>query len=157
VGEWAVFRGFSHLALDAKGRLSVPARYREPVAAACANQLVVTVNPWDKCLWLYPAPEWAVAEAKLMQLSDSDKLDRRTKQILRGYATDCELDGHGRILIPPELREFAGLERDVVLLGQGNRFEIWNKPSWEARRDEWFEQVDQPAGELSGKLRELSL
>jgi MraZ protein len=92
-----------------------------------------------------------------MQLSDSDKLDRRTKQILRGYATDCELDGHGRILVPPEMREFAGLDREVVLLGQGNRFEVWNKAAWDARRDEWFEQVDQPAGELSGKLRELSL
>lgn len=152
-----MLRGFSNLALDAKGRLSVPARYREQVASACANRLVVTVNPWDKCLWLYPAPEWEIAEAKLMQLSDAERLDRRTKQILRGYATDCDLDGHGRILIPPELREFAGLERDVVLLGQGNRFEIWNRPAWDARREEWFEQVEQPAGELSGKLRELSL
>lgn len=152
-----MFRGFSNLALDAKGRLSVPARYREQVAAACQNRLVVTVNPWDRCLWLYPAPDWELAEAKLMQLSDSDKWDRRTKQILRGYATDCELDGQGRLLLPPELREFATIDREVVMLGQGNRFEIWGKPAWDVRRDEFFEQVDQPAGELSGKLRELSL
>jgi MraZ protein len=152
-----VFRGFSNLALDAKGRLSVPVRYRDPVAAACQNHLVVTVNPWDRCLWLYPAPEWELAEAKLMQLSDADKWDRRTKQILRGYATDCELDGQGRLLLPPELREFATIDREVVMLGQGNRFEIWGKAAWDLRRDEFFEQVDQPAGELSGKLRELSL
>ena len=152
-----MFRGFSNLALDAKGRLSLPARYREQVASVCENCLVVTVNPWDQCLWLYPTQEWEAAEAKLMGLSDSDKWDRRTKQILRGYATDCQLDGQGRLLIPPELREFAQLDREVAFLGQGNRFEIWNKATWEVRRGEWFDQVERPGSELSGRLRELSL
>ncbi|MFO1436272.1 MAG: hypothetical protein U1F34_07970 [Gammaproteobacteria bacterium] len=76
-----------------------------------------------------------------MQLSDSDKWDRRTKQILRGYATDCELDAQGRLLLPPELRQFASIEREVIMLGQGNRFEIWGKSAWDVRRDEFFEQV----------------
>lgn len=152
-----VFRGYSNLALDAKGRLSVPARYRERLAAVCDNRVVMTVNPWDRCLWLYPAPEWEVTEAKLMQLPDTEKVSRRTKQIMRGYATDCELDGHGRILLPLELREFAEIERDVVVLGQGNRFEIWNRSAWETQRDEWLGQVEHPAGELSATLRELSL
>lgn len=152
-----MFRGYSRLALDAKGRLSVPARYRVQLASVCGNRLVLTVNPWDRCLWMYPVPEWEAVEAKLVQLSDADRRDRRAKQILSGYATDCELDSHGRVLLPPELRAFSALERDVVLMGQRNRFDIWNKAAWDARCEEWFEQVDHPAGELSGKLRELSL
>jgi len=152
-----VFKGFSTLALDAKGRLSIPARYRERLAAICKDQLILTLNPLDHCLWLYPLQEWEVIETKLMQLSDFDKQSRRTKQIMRGYATECVLDGHGRILLPQELRAFAALERDVVMLGQGNKFEIWSKSAWDRQREEWLGQVEQPDGEAPAALRDLSL
>lgn len=156
-----MFRGISTLSLDAKGRIAIPSRYRERLASLSGNRLVLTLNPLDHCLWLYPANEWDVVEGKLMQLSDFDRQSRRTKQIMRGYATDCELDGHGRILLPPALRDFAGLAKNdiaqnVVLLGQGNKFEIWDEAAWDRQRSEWLASIDQPA-EASTALRELSL
>ncbi len=152
-----MFRGVSTLSLDAKGRIGIPSRYRERLAALCAGHLVLTLNPLDHCLWLYPLNEWEAVEAKLMQLSDFDRQSRRTKQMMRGYATECEMDGHGRILLPQELRAFAGLEREAVILGQGNKFEIWDHAAWARQRDEWLAEMDQPSGEASAALRGLSL
>ncbi|MGQ0657037.1 MAG: division/cell wall cluster transcriptional repressor MraZ [Chromatiales bacterium] len=152
-----MFRGFSTLALDAKGRLSIPARYRERLAAMCEDRLILTVNPLDRCLWLYPLPEWEAAETKLLQLPDTDRAALRIKRVMRGYATECEPDGHGRILLPQELREIALLERDVMMLGQGNKFEIWSKSAWDGQRDAWLGKIGEPASEAPAILRELSL
>ena len=91
-----MFKGFTTISIDAKGRLAVPARYRDQLSLADAGSLVLTMNPWDRCLWLYPAAEWELIEEKLQALSDFDREARRTKQIMRGYATDCALDGQGR-------------------------------------------------------------
>ena len=152
-----MFRGFSAVSIDAKGRLALPSRYRQAVAAISGNQLVVTLNPLDRCLWLYPLPAWQVIEEKLAQLSDFDKQSRRTKQMMRGYATECELDGHGRVLLPPKLREFAGLKRDGVLLGQSNKFELWDEAAWNRQRDDWLGQVGEDQEAVSSALRDLSL
>ena len=152
-----MFRGISTVSLDAKGRVAIPSRYRERLSVLCENALVLTLNPWDRSLWLYPLPEWEVIEAKLRDLSDYDKQSRRTKQMMRGYATDCELDGHGRILLPQKLREFAGLEKQAVILGQGNKFEVWDEAIWNQQREEWLEQVDQDGGSAPEALRGLSL
>ncbi len=152
-----MFRGFSALSLDVKGRLAVPRRYRSQLADLCDNALVVTLNPLDRCLWLYPLPEWEVIEAKLQGLSDFDRQSRRTKQIMRGYATDCELDKHGRILLPQKLREFAGFTKSIVFLGQGNKFEIWDEDYWNTQRDEWLLGVDDRSGESSQTLDGLAL
>jgi len=152
-----LFRGFSSISLDVKGRLAIPRRYRERLLEHCHGNLILTLNPLDRCLWLYPFPEWQLIEEKLQALSDFDRRSRRTKQMMRGYATECELDAQGRILVPQKLREFAALEKNVVFLGQGNKFEVWDEKTWDAQRDEWIEQLDDDGGEPSQALGDLSL
>ncbi len=152
-----MFRGINTLSLDAKGRLAVPSRHRERLAALDTETLVLTLNPLDHCLWLYPLREWEVIEAKLMGLSDFDKQSRRTKQIMRGYASECATDSQGRILIPAELRSFASIGKKVVMLGQGNKFEIWDEASWNLQRQAWLDSVGDDAPAADGDLASLSL
>jgi MraZ protein len=152
-----MFRGLNTVNVDAKGRLAIPARFREILAALDRVQLILTLNPWDKCLWLYPLEEWQDIELKLSGLSDYDKSSRRTKQIMRGYATDCSCDGQGRVLLPQELREIAGLTKQVVLLGQGNKLEIWDQSAWHAERDGWLADLGSSADPASSALESLSL
>jgi transcriptional regulator MraZ len=152
-----MFRGFSTVSIDSKGRLAVPSRFRERLMASTGGCLVQTLNPLDRALWLYPLQEWELIEAKLAALSDFDQQSRRTKQMMRGYASDCQMDAQGRILLPQELREYAGLRRQAVLLGQGNKFEIWDKAGWAAQRDQWLEQVGSEEAEPTEALKSLSL
>lgn len=151
-----MFRGFSTLSLDSKGRMAVPSRYRERLLAMSDGKLVLTLNPLDRSLWLYPLPEWELIEEKLAQLSDFERQGRRAKQMMRGYASDCQLDGQGRILVPQELREYAGLNKQAVILGQGNKFEVWDEAAWNAQRDEWLQDVGKEE-EPSDSLKSLSL
>lgn len=152
-----MFRGFSTLSVDSKGRLAVPSRYRDRLLSMADGCLVLTLNPLDRSLWLYPMSEWEVIESKLAALSDFDKQSRRAKQMMRGYATDCQMDGQGRILIPQELREYAGLEKQLVILGQGNKFELWDELAWNQQRDQWLKMVGDDSDEPSGTLKSLSL
>ena len=152
-----MFRGFNTVSLDSKGRLAIPSRFRERLAAMAGSSLVLTLNPLDHCLWMYPYSDWELIEKKLAELSDFDKQSRRTKQMMRGYANDCQLDSQGRILIPQELRDYAHLKKQAVILGQGNKFEIWNQKSWEEQRDLWLSQLDDADGEPSEALKSLSL
>ena len=156
-GDNILFRGFNKISIDNKGRLAVPSRYRELISVQAENSLVITLNPLDRSLWLYPLPEWDVIEDKLASLSDFDKQSRRTKQMMRGYATDCQLDSQGRILLPKELRSYADLTKQAVILGQGNKFEIWNEKAWEAQRDEWLETVGDDSQSTPESLQSLSL
>ncbi len=118
---------------------------------------MLTLNPLDRALWLYPSPEWELIEEKLAALSDFDRQSRRAKQMMRGYATDCRVDGQGRILLPPQLRDYAKLDKQIVLLGQGNKFELWDEAGWNAQRDEWLKQVGDDSGDPSETLKSLSL
>ena len=152
-----MFRGFSTVTVDSKGRLAIPSRFRERLLVLADGCLVQTLNPMDHSLWLYPLNEWELIEKKLAELSDFDKQSRRTKQMMRGYASDCQLDSQGRILIPQELREYAQLQKQAVVLGQGNKFEIWNHASWEEQRDQWLTELDDVEGEPSEALKSLSL
>ncbi len=152
-----MFRGFSTLSVDSKGRLAIPSRYRERLSSETGGYLVLTLNPMDRSLWLYPLIEWEFIETKLADLSDFDKQGRRTKQMMRGYAADCQLDAQGRILIPQELRDYAQLKKQAVILGQGNKFEIWDENAWREQRDQWLEQIGDESGEPSDALRSLSL
>jgi len=152
-----VFRGFSAVSIDNKGRMAVPSRFRERLSLIAGGCLVQTLNPLDRALWLYPLSEWELIEAKLAELSDFDRQGRRTKQMMRGYATDCQLDAQGRILLPQELRDYAGIKREAVILGQGNKFEIWSEANWEAQRDEWLTQIGNEDGQTSAALESLSL
>lgn len=154
----SMFRGQSTISVDAKGRLAVPTRVRELLSTLPNQELVITLNPWDLALWVYPLAEWLWIETKLAGLSDFDRQSRRTKQIMRGYATDCECDGQGRVLLPPQLREIAGIDKQVALLGQGNKLEIWNAATWAAERDKWLRDVaDGSDASTSAGLESLSL
>ena len=115
------------------------------------------MNPLDRSLWLYPHPEWVLIESKLAGLSDFDKQGRRAKQMMRGYATDSQIDGAGRILIPQELREYAGLGKSAVFLGQGNKFEIWDAQAWSRLREDWLQEIGKDRADLSEALKTLSL
>jgi MraZ protein len=152
-----MFRGQSTINVDAKGRLAVPARIRDALTSLDRPELVITLNPWDRALWLYPVAEWEVIEAKLGGLSDFDKHGRRTKQIMRGYACDCACDAQGRVLLPQELRAIAGIDKQVTLLGQGNKCEIWDSAAWQAERDRWLKDVDDGAAAPATALGSLSL
>jgi MraZ protein len=105
---------------------------------------------------LYPLPDWEEIERKLVRLPSFNPQARRLQRLLMGHATECELDGAGRILIPPPLREFASLSKAVVLIGQGNKFEIWDEETWNTRRAEWLAQTDEE-GKLPADLESLSL
>ena len=150
-----LFRGVNTLNLDTKGRIAMPARYRDHLKESCGGQLVVTVDR-DRCLLLYPMPEWEVLERKLASLPSFNKQTRRLQRLLIGHATECELDGAGRILLPPPLREFAGLDKRAVLIGQGNKFELWNEQSWGERREVWLTENDGDQ-DLPAELASLSL
>ena len=116
-----MFRGLHNINLDAKGRLAIPTKYREPLAELCGARLVVTIDTEERCLLIYPANEWEVIEAKIEALPSFNKAARRIQRLLIGHATDLELDGSGRILLPQPLREYAGLDKESVLMGQGKR------------------------------------
>ena len=154
-----MFRGVNTLSLDSKGRMAIPTRYRDQLARACSGQMVLTINALDsdRCLLLYPQPEWEEIERKIMKLSSFNKQTRQLQRLLVGHATECELDGNGRILLAPPLREFAGLNKDVVLIGQGNKFEIWDEGVWIARRAEWLESEGEGGDKLPPDLESLSL
>jgi MraZ protein len=125
-----VFRGVAQLNLDSKGRLAVPSRYREALFVRCAGRLVITADH-DKCLLVYPQPDWEPIQQKLMGLSSLDPRLRKLQRQLIGYAEDIDMDAAGRVLISAALRDFASLGKSVVLVGQGNKFELWDKEKWE--------------------------
>ena len=151
-----MFRGANKVTLDAKGRMAMPARYRETLVERSEGRLVVTVDPADRCLLIYPLPDWEEIERKLMRLPTLNPQARRLQRLMVGHATDLELDSHGRVLVPPKLREYAGLTRQAMLIGQGSRFELWDEQHWNERRDEWLQAGDEP-GELPAELEQLSL
>ncbi|HSC06176.1 MAG TPA: division/cell wall cluster transcriptional repressor MraZ [Steroidobacteraceae bacterium] len=150
-----MFRGANKVTLDAKGRMVMPTRYRDRIHERSQGRLVVTVDR-DQCLLLYPLPDWEEIERKLMRLPTLNAQARRLQRLMVGHATDLELDGHGRVLLPPKLREFAGLTRQGVLIGQGNRFELWDEARWNERREEWL-KGEELASDLPGELETLSL
>ena len=149
-----MFRGATKVTLDAKGRLAIPTRYRDRILSRSNGEVVVTVDR-DYCLLIYPYPDWEEIERKLIRLPTMNKQARRLQRLMVGYATEMELDGNGRILISKELREFANLDRQAILLGQGKKFELWNDKSWSDKRDSWLNMEDESG--LSGELDTLSL
>jgi len=124
-----MFRGATSLNLDAKGRLAVPSKHRDALQTQCAGRLVLTAHPHG-CLLLYPQPAWEPIQARMMALSSFDKQSSALQRLLVGYAEDLDLDATGRLLVSPSLREFADLEKQAMLVGQGSHFELWNIESW---------------------------
>lgn len=151
-----MFRGAAKITLDDKGRLVLPARYRERVLERSKGALVVTVDRDGDCLLIYPLSDWEQVERKLMELPSLHPQARRLQRLMVGYATELTLDGHGRMLLPPELREFARLERHALLIGQGTRCELWDESRWNERRDLWLKS-EAAVSELPPELGSLSL
>ncbi|HEY3732251.1 MAG TPA: division/cell wall cluster transcriptional repressor MraZ [Steroidobacteraceae bacterium] len=130
-----MFRGATNVSLDDKGRLVVPTRYREQFVERSAGQLVVTINiRGGECLLLYPLVDWQKVHERLMQLPSLHPRTESLQRLLIGHATDLIIDGQGRVLLSPELRAFAGLDRKATLLGMGNRCELWDESRWMERR-----------------------
>lgn len=134
----------------------MPSRYRDRLSDCCGGQLVITVDR-DHCLLLYPFPEWEEIERKLVRLPSLNKQARRLQRLLIGHATEVDLDSHGRFLVPPPLREFAKMDKRVVLIGQGNKFEIWDEDTWNDKRNQWLEEDDGDDVDLPAELEGLSL
>ena len=151
-----MFRGLNTINLDAKGRLAIPAKFRERLAVLCGGPMVVTIDTEERSLLIYPVNEWEEIEAKITSLPTFDPRARRIQRLLVGHATDVEIDGSGRILLPAALREYAGLEKETVLIGQGKKLELWSKASWEGTRDEYLEQVNDES-QLSEQIMSISL
>ena len=127
-----VFRGVTQQALDVKGRLAVPAKHRDALSMNGQGRLVLTADP-SRCLLLYPLAAWEPIQARLMSLSSFNDKIRSLQRLLVGYADDVDIDTAGRILVPPALRRYAGLDKHVVLVGQGHKFELWDEAMWQAQ------------------------
>lgn len=149
-----MFRGINSVTLDGKGRMALPARVREAVMGASDGKLVVTIDTKDRCLLLYPLPLWEEVQEKLESLPNINPRSRTIQRLLIGHATDLEPDGNGRLLLPQKLRDYAQLDKKLVLVGQGRKIEIWSEGLWEMRMEEWLsdESVAQlaDAEELTG-------
>lgn len=151
-----MFRGANVISLDAKGRLTMPSRYRDEFMARCSGALVLTIDIVDPCLSLYPLDEWASIEAGLRALPSLREDTRRLQRLLIGNAVDLELDGAGRFLVPPRLRDYARLDKHAVLVGQLNKFQLWDETAWDARCAEDLQVIKEPGG-LPEELRNLIL
>jgi MraZ protein len=130
--RFTMFQGASSLALDAKGRLSVPTRHRDVLLATALGQLTITKHPHG-CLMLFPRTEWEKFRERIAALPMEAQW---WKRIFLGNAMDVEMDGTGRVLVSPELRAAAGINKDTVLLGMGNHFELWDKATYDAKEAE---------------------
>lgn len=152
-----VFRGRNDINLDSKGRLALPTRYRDAVQESCAGHMILTLDISKKFLLLYPLPDWEEIEAKVSALSGMNKANRNLQLILIGHATDVEMDANGRVVVPPTLRKLVGLDKSIVMFGQGKRFEIWGQESWEEKWAEINASDILDADEIPDDLMSLSL
>lgn len=151
-----MFRGINAVVLDAKGRMALPTRCREQLQRDEIDQLVVTIDTESPCLLLYPLPEWELIEQKLQALPSFNQAARRIQRLLIGHATELELDSSGRLLLPQLLREYAKLDKRIMLVGQGKKFELWDETQWQERRTSWL--LDEAkAADLPEELQLLAL
>ena len=148
-------RGSNNISLDAKGRVSIPTKHRADFLSAAEGRLVITVSPNDRCLFLYTLPVWETVEKELTALPSLNVQARKLKRMMVGHANDCEMDGQGRVLIPAPLREFAMISKKAVMVGQGDKFEIWDDALWTEHRDAiYLEEIDESA--LPPEMQNLS-
>ncbi len=146
-----MYRGINALNIDEKGRIALPTRYREELDA-----VIVTIDTEEHCLLLYPYLEWNKIEAKIEALPSFNPAARRVQRLLIGHATELSLDANGRILLPQLLRDYANLDKQIMLVGQGKKFEIWSTPVWELKRKEWL-SASKTQADLPVELQGISL
>ncbi|MES2675998.1 MAG: division/cell wall cluster transcriptional repressor MraZ [Pseudomonadota bacterium] len=146
-----MFTGSYSISMDPKGRMAIPTRIRDELMALCGGRLVVTAHTEDRCLLVYPEPEWLILLPQIEALPSFNKVSQRVKRILIGYANTLELDANGRFLVPPTLRDYANLDKKMMLVGQGKKLELWSEESWLAL-------LEQPADdEIPSEMLSLSL
>lgn len=146
-----MFRGRFEHSLDLKGRVSVPSKFREILSTNFDERLVIT--NFDECLWAYPYTEWQLIENKVASLPQFKPEVKALQRVFVSAATECPLDGQGRILIPQTLRDYAGISRDLVFVGMTKRIEIWARDRWE----KIFEKSRHDLDAMMEKLAELGL
>lgn len=150
-----MFRGATKVTIDDKGRVVVPAHYRSQLSAPAEGRVVVTADR-DECLLIYALPEWEKIEQQLNALPSLHPQARRLQRLMIGHAEELVLDGHGRLALTPELREYAGLDRAACIVGQGRRLEIWDEARWKAQREAWTKS-EQGVTELAAELSTFSM
>jgi MraZ protein len=126
------------VALDAKGRLAIPARYRDLIDQRCQGKMVITIQHHGQSLMLYPQVDFEEVARAVSKLSDFDPMEANLKYLIIGHAFDLEVDSSGRILIPQLLRELVGIDKKVALVGQANKLELWNEETWLAKQPTLF-------------------
>lgn len=152
-----MLRGVTAISVDNKGRLAMPKRYRDDLVAECDGSFVCTIDHQLPCLSLYPLPEWEKIEAKLSKLSSFNPAERRLQRLLLGHAFECEMDGQGRLLLAPTLRQYASLSGKAMLVGQLNKFEIWDHEQWQQQIEQDIQTQAESTEVLSERLNDLSL
>ena len=152
-----MYRGTSAITLDSKSRITIPTKYREELLADCQGKMVCTIDIQHACLLLYPLPEWEEIELKLCNLSSMNPQERLFQQVILGNASDCEIDKSGRLLINGPLRQHAGLEKNVMLVGQLKKFEIWQDLAWRSQMQQGLNKIQSGEIELTERLLDLSL
>lgn len=153
----SMFRGINTVSLDSKGRMAVPTKYRDGLSSSESRMLVVTIDTESRCLLMYPMVEWEVIEAKIQSLPSFNAQARRIQRLLIGHATELEMDSHGRILLPPLLRDYAMLDKKLLLVGQGKKFEIWDEAQWIHGRESWLAEEANAEMALPEEIKHLSL
>lgn len=148
-----MFSGAISINIDNKGRIAIPTRYRESLA----DGMICTIGLYYSCLSLYPADQWKVIETQLATLSSIVDAERRIKRLLLGYAAECYMDNNGRILIPSTLRKYAKLEKNTILVGQSNKFEIWDELLWYQQIGEDIAAIHNETSHLSENLKNLTI
>lgn len=156
-GETDVFRGVQHINIDAKGRMAMPTKHRDALNLTDAGQLIATIDINSRCLLIYPLATWEEIEKKIQALPSMKKSTRRLQRLMLGYATEIDMDSNGRILLSPSLREYAGLDKKVVLVGQGNKFELWGDVQWVAETEQAIEDANNDDLEFSEEIQDLVL
>jgi len=136
-----LFKGIHNLSLDSKGRLGIPVTYRDHIMGLLKGSMVITIDTEERCLLLYPANIWSKIQDKISNLPSFNKNARRIQRLLVGHAEDIDVDSSGRILISRPLREYASLSKKIILIGQGEKFEIWDQSFWNENVDKWREEV----------------
>ncbi|MBK4724885.1 MULTISPECIES: division/cell wall cluster transcriptional repressor MraZ [Erwiniaceae] len=152
-----MFRGATLVNLDSKGRLAVPTRYRETLIGESQGHMVCTIDLHQPCLLLYTLPEWEIIEQKLSRLSSMNPAERRVQRLLLGHASECQMDNAGRLLLANTLRQHASLTKEVMLVGQFNKFELWDEQTWYQQVKEDIDAEQSSQAPLSDRLQDLSL
>ena len=131
-----MFYGSHSITMDSKGRLALPTKVREELAELCGGNIVLTAHTEERCVLLFPEPQWVSLVPQLQALPTMSKTGRKIQRLMLGNASPMECDNSGRIVVPPTLRDYASMEKKLLLVGQGEKFELWSEAGW----NEWLEK-----------------